>query len=126
MRNGEIIARQVLGFPMFNHYGIVIDANRGIIGDFGSRKKRVIPFHEFMANKKSFELTNSNMVEKSSDEILNQFEKTTPGPFNLYWNNCADFMKNFGRPDLYHAEMKKIAGCAVIILAAIIFVVAKS
>lgn len=120
MRNGEIISRKVLGTPIFNHYGIVIDADRGIIGDFGSRNKRVIPFHEFMANKKSFELTASNMLDKSSDDILEKFENTNPGTFSLYWNNCADFMKNFGRSDLYHAEMKKVAMIAALMLVAVV------
>jgi hypothetical protein len=119
MNNGNIISRPMLGFPFLNHYGIIVDAENGTIADFGSRGKRVVSICEFMANKSSFELHNSNMTNCEPDEIFNRFQKVKSGPFTLHWNNCADFMKHFGRPDLYHKELNKL----VVIGLVVIFVI---
>ncbi len=120
MNNGNIISRPMLAFPLLNHYGIVVDADNGTIADFGSRGKRVVSICEFMANKSSFELHESSMMYCEPDEILNRFEKVKSGPFTLYWNNCADFMKHFGRPDLYHKELKKLVVIGLVVIFVIV------
>tara|TARA_R110001599_G_scaffold276676_1_gene478004 strand:- start:279 stop:656 length:378 start_codon:yes stop_codon:yes gene_type:complete len=120
MRNGNIISRPMLGFPFLNHYGIVVDSDDGTIADFGSRGKRVISVCEFMANQTSMQIYQSNMMDSSPDEILKRFEKVKTGPFTIWWNNCADFMKHFGRADLYHKELRAffvIIMMVIIILA---------
>jgi len=116
MVNGNIISRPMMGFPMFNHYGIVIDAENGIIADYGSRGKRVGSITNFMAHLKKFKLHDSNMMGEDSDAILNRFEKVNTDGFEIWWDNCADFMKHFGRGDLYHTEAKKLAAILIVLM----------
>ncbi len=121
MRNGNIISRPMLGFPFLNHYGIVVNSDDGTIADFGSRGKRVISICEFMANETSMQIYESNMMDCTPDEILNRFESIQSGMFTVWWNNCADFMKHFGRPDLYHKELGtvlKMAGVITLLILA--------
>lgn len=116
MNNGDIISRPMLGVPFLNHYGIVVDAKNGNVADFGSRGKRVVSICEFMSSEKSFELQHSNMTNCDTEEIINRFEQVKSGAFTLYWNNCADFMKHFGRPDLYHKELRKFIGVVIVLI----------
>jgi hypothetical protein len=120
MENGTIISRPMLGIPFFNHYGIVVNAENGTIADFGSRGKRVISICEFMANETTMQIYESNMMDCSPDEILNRFELVKSGRFTIWWNNCADFMKHFGRPDLYHKELGKVLALMAFIIVILV------
>jgi len=111
----------MLGIPFLNHYGIVVNSDNGTIADFGSRGKRVISICEFMANETTMQIYKSNMVGSSPEEILKRFELVKSGAFTIWWNNCADFMKHFGRPDLYHKELTKLL-CLITSIIILLFI----
>ncbi len=112
----------MLAMPLLSHYGIVVDSERGIIADYGPRGKRILSICEFMAGKNDFALHHSNVIDETPSVIKARFDGITPGQFTLQWNNCADFMKHFGRHDLYHVELIKLLAIVATILTFILIV----
>ena len=113
----------MLAMPLLSHYGIVVNAEKGIIADFGSRGKRIVSICDFMAGKHDFAIHNSNVIDETPSAIKARFYAIKPGPFTLQWNNCADFMKHFGRPDLYHVEVMKLLAIVATTLTFILIVI---
>lgn len=117
--NGQIIARPVITFPLLDHYGIVINAEEGLIADYGSRGKRYVSFAKFMSDKKTYKVYDSEYVQKSSDALKSKFDSLEDKPFSWLHHNCVQFMRHFGRSDLASLEFRKfllISFLAIIII----------
>lgn len=119
--NGQIIARPVLTFPLLDHYGIVINAEEGLIADYGSRGKRYVSFAEFMSDKKTYKIYDSDYTKKSSALLRTKFDSLEDRPFSWLHHNCVQFMRHFGRPDLASLEFRKFILIALLAMAIIYF-----
>jgi hypothetical protein len=105
--NGQIISRPVLNFPFLAHYGVVADAERRIVVDYGSRGKRYVPLNIFMANRKKYKLYDSDVLGENYEVISGKFDLLPEKQFSWLTNNCVQFMSHFGRPDLAKQEVRK-------------------
>ena len=97
----------MLNFPFLSHYGIIVDAEKRLVADYGSRGKRYVPLYVFMANRKTYSLHKSDFLESEPEVIAYKFDSLPEKPFSWFTNNCVQFMSNFGRPDLATREINK-------------------
>jgi hypothetical protein len=93
LETGQLIWRQMIKTPMFNHYGVFVRYNGEelVIHKNSTRKERITTLNEFLKGYKLRGVKNTPMVGQSGAQIILKVEEMTDREFNLFYDNCEEF-----------------------------------
>ena len=108
-RNGDIIYRQMIGLPMFNHYGIFVTHNGQphVIHKSSETGPTLVTLQQFLGK---YDLRGVRPTELSgwdSAAIIKRFSQAETESFNLFLRNCEKFAYELSMSDYKAVEVVK-------------------
>lgn len=124
--NGEVIRARVIKSPFIFHYGIIIKkdgfnyiAHNPSHAD-GSPHPIIIPLNDFYKERR-YEKSFGVLTNKSSDQLIETFNKIKYKEYNYFFFNCEDFVNQMiGKYRFQSGKIQLLAGVTAFILIAIL------
>jgi hypothetical protein len=112
LQNGDIIWRQMLGNPLFRHYGIVIDNTTGaeLIAQHsscGGGGASIISLKMFLEKRELQGSEKTVLSGSSTQEMLAHFGNKANDDFNILMNNCEKWAHSMARNGTGMKEPRK-------------------
>lgn len=93
LETGQLIWRQMIRTPMFNHYGVFVRFNGEplVIHKNSTNPDRITTLDEFLHGYPLRGAKNTPMVGQSGAELLLKVDEMTDREFHLFYDNCERF-----------------------------------